>query len=70
MTSYLFPEAKFSIQRLKDVLEELGRDKERLVIDLSCRQQGNKWVVAMNKWQTLTNMELDFGRSHAASSNT
>ena len=68
MTSYLFPDAKFSIERLKGVLEALGWDKEKLVIDLSCRRVGAKWVVAMDKWQRLTDMEVNEGlgdSSHA-----
>ena len=59
MTSYLFPDAKFSMNHLSAVLHELKQDRSKLVIDLSCRRQGAKWFVAMNKWQTLTNMELD-----------
>lgn len=47
------------MDRLKSVLQALGGDKERLVIDLSCRRQGGGWVVAMNKWQNLTDMELN-----------
>lgn len=32
--------------------------KERLVVDISCRRRGNKWLVAMNKWQQITDMEV------------
>ena len=64
MTSYLFPNARFSRERLEDILNELGGDKSRLVIDLSCRRQGEKWVVAMNKWQTLTDMEVNAGEMY------
>ena len=58
MTSYLFPDGTFSFDRLRAVLEALDQDKTKLVIDLSCRRQDSKWVVAMNKWQTLTDMEV------------
>ncbi|KAL9624598.1 MAG: hypothetical protein Q9160_001263 [Pyrenula sp. 1 TL-2023] len=58
ITSYLFPEARFSLQRLKAVLVTLQNDKNRLVIDLSCRRKDGTWYVAMNKWQTLTDMEI------------
>ena len=61
ITSYLFPDAQFSMDRLKAVLHALGNDKEKLVIDLSCRREGSSWFVAMNKWQTLTNMEINQG---------
>ena len=63
MTSYLFVNAQFSMDRLKSVLNALGHDKNKLVIDLSCRRQGAKWVVAMNKWQTLTDLELNQGQT-------
>ena len=58
MTSYLFPDGSFSSDRLRAVLDALDQDKTKLVIDLSCRRQESKWVVAMNKWQTLTDMEV------------
>lgn len=59
MTSFLFPNAKFSMKHLDAVLNVLGGDRSKLVIDLSCRKQGARWFVAMNKWQTLTDMELN-----------
>ncbi|KAF2158220.1 Phosphoribosylformimino-5-aminoimidazole carboxamide ribotide isomerase [Myriangium duriaei CBS 260.36] len=59
VTSFLFPDAKFSLQRLEAVLAALGGDKRRLVVDLSCRRRGERWFVAMNKWQTITDMELN-----------
>ena len=65
MTSYLFPDAKFSMNNLIAILHVLNQDRNKLVIDLSCRRQDAKWFVAMNKWQTLTDMELDKSRSMA-----
>lgn len=62
MTSFLFPDARFSVSRLKEILEAVGGDKTKLVIDLSCRKSGRKWVVAMNKWQTLTDTEINRGK--------
>ncbi|KAI1861101.1 hypothetical protein JX265_009720 [Neoarthrinium moseri] len=60
ITSYLFPEGKFSQDRLDAVLKALDGDKDKLVIDLSCRRQGDdRWFVAMNKWQTMTDMEVN-----------
>ncbi|CAK7239285.1 MAG: Enzyme that catalyzes the fourth step in the histidine pathway [Sporothrix thermara] len=87
VTSFLFEEDKpvdnkttykFSQRRLDAVLAALGGNKERLVIDLSCRrvqqpaeavaekdEAGNAssssspvWAVAINKWQTMTDMYL------------
>ncbi|ORZ05232.1 Phosphoribosylformimino-5-aminoimidazole carboxamide ribotide isomerase [Absidia repens] len=54
ITSYLFPEAKFSLERLKAICQKVG--KNNLVVDVSCRRSENQWVVAMNKWQTMTDM--------------
>ncbi|PVI07601.1 Phosphoribosylformimino-5-aminoimidazole carboxamide ribotide isomerase [Periconia macrospinosa] len=59
ITSYLFPDSKFSQDRLKAVLAALDNDKNKLVIDLSCRRKDNKWFVATNKWQTITDFELN-----------
>ncbi|KAJ3119677.1 Enzyme that catalyzes the fourth step in the histidine pathway [Nowakowskiella sp. JEL0407] len=52
VTSWLFPDAKFSEGRLRQLSELIGKD--RLVVDISCRRQDNAWIVAMNKWQTFT----------------
>lgn len=57
VTSYLFPGAKFDLQRLRDLASRVG--KERLVVDVSCRKRGERWVVAMNRWQDLTDMDVN-----------
>ncbi|KAI0014131.1 Phosphoribosylformimino-5-aminoimidazole carboxamide ribotide isomerase [Xylariaceae sp. FL0662B] len=62
ITSFLFPDGKFSQARLDAVLAALGGRKDHLVIDLSCRRRGgddDRWFVAMNKWQTITDMEVN-----------
>ncbi|KAF8559111.1 Phosphoribosylformimino-5-aminoimidazole carboxamide ribotide isomerase [Imleria badia] len=56
VTSFLFPGAKFSRERLGAISRAVGRD--RLVVDVSCRRRGGKWFVAMNKWQDITDMEV------------
>ncbi|KAK9717047.1 Enzyme that catalyzes the fourth step in the histidine pathway [Basidiobolus ranarum] len=57
VTSWLFPEGKFSLDRLKLISEKIGKDK--LVVDVSCRKRAGKWVVAINKWQTITELEVN-----------
>ncbi|KAI0733281.1 Phosphoribosylformimino-5-aminoimidazole carboxamide ribotide isomerase [Fomitopsis betulina] len=57
VTSYLFPDAKFSLERLQCISSLVSKD--RLVVDVSCRRRGDKWFVAMNKWQTITDMEVN-----------
>ncbi|KAJ9629224.1 Enzyme that catalyzes the fourth step in the histidine pathway [Knufia peltigerae] len=61
ITSFLFPNGRFSLERLKSVLSSLGSDPSKLVIDLSCRRKGDTWFVAMDKWQTITEMEITKG---------
>ncbi|GKV58044.1 Phosphoribosylformimino-5-aminoimidazole carboxamide ribotide isomerase [Collybia sordida] len=56
VTSYLFPNARFSLERLRKISSLVGKDK--LVVDLSCRRRGERWVVAMNRWQDMTDMEI------------
>ncbi|CDO76247.1 hypothetical protein BN946_scf184470.g5 [Trametes cinnabarina] len=56
VTSYLFPDGRFSLDRLRAVCAAVGKD--RLVVDVSCRRRDDRWLVAMNKWQTITDMEV------------
>jgi len=49
------------MDRLKAVLQALGNDKSKLVVDLSCRRKDDKWFVATNKWQTITDFKLNQG---------
>ena len=60
VTSWLFDAAgHFRPERLDALIAEVG--KERLVLDLSCRVAGDGWIVAMNRWQTPTDLVLDAG---------
>jgi len=57
VTSYLFEsDGTFSETRLNKIVAAAG--KERLVIDLSCKATGSGWTVAMNRWQTLTDLHV------------
>lgn len=49
------------MERLQAVLAALDNNKSNLVIDLSCRRKDDKWFVATNKWQTITDFELNQG---------
>ena len=58
VTSGLFnAEGHFEIARLEALRSEVGR--ERLVVDLSCRGAEGSWVVAMNRWQTATDLKIE-----------
>lgn len=56
-TSFLFDrEGRFQPSRLERLVAATG--PERLVVDLSCRRRGDGWAVAMNRWQTLTDLSV------------
>lgn len=59
VTSFLFDEGgRFRPDRLERLVKEAGW--MQLVIDLSCRRQpGGDWSVAMNRWQTTTDLSVD-----------
>lgn len=58
VTSWLFEGGTvFSEQRLASMVDRVGAG--RLVIDLSCRRSNDGWVVATNRWQTLTDLSLN-----------
>lgn len=58
VTSWLFDDAAhFREDRLAELIEEVGA--QRVVIDLSSRRTSAGWAVAMNRWQTLTDLSLD-----------
>jgi phosphoribosylformimino-5-aminoimidazole carboxamide ribotide isomerase len=58
VTSALFDAAgKFLEETLRALVAEIGR--EHLVIDLSCRRTPGGWTVAMDRWQTLTELAVD-----------
>ncbi|MEM1442113.1 MAG: phosphoribosylformimino-5-aminoimidazole carboxamide ribotide isomerase [Verrucomicrobiota bacterium] len=56
-TSSLFDEeGHFQSAQLEALVREVGNEK--LVIDLSCRRRDGEWIVAMNKWQTATDIHI------------
>jgi phosphoribosylformimino-5-aminoimidazole carboxamide ribotide isomerase len=58
VTSYLFDsEGKFCENKLAAMTAAVGRS--RMVIDLSCKATRDGWVVAMNRWQTLTDLVVN-----------
>lgn len=70
VTSALFDvSGKLQHRVLHELEERIGT--RHLVLDLSCRRTGKGWTVAMNRWQTLTELEitpatLDALSSHCA----
>jgi len=56
-TSCLFDRGgHFQQSGLDRLVGEVGR--ERLVLDLSCRRDADAWVVAMDRWQTKTDLRV------------
>ena len=57
VTSALFDaNGRFLAETLDTLVKTIGAD--RLVIDLSCRRTPSGWTVAMNRWQTLTDLDV------------
>jgi phosphoribosylformimino-5-aminoimidazole carboxamide ribotide isomerase len=60
VTSALFDEAgRFLPEQLAAIVGSVGA--ERLVVDLSCRRTADGWQVAMDRWQHLTELEVNAG---------
>jgi hypothetical protein len=63
VTSYLFPSATFSLDRLRSLAALVGKD--RLGVDVSCRKRDGGWWVAMDKWTRITDLEVTKGSFEA-----
>ncbi|MDB4508207.1 phosphoribosylformimino-5-aminoimidazole carboxamide ribotide isomerase [Akkermansiaceae bacterium] len=58
VTSWLFDaQGHFLKDRLIQLAEQIG--KEKLIVDLSCRRVNEGWMVAMNRWQTITDLPIN-----------
>ncbi len=57
VTSYVFREGQVDVERLKQLVQTVG--KNRLVLDLSCRQRDNDFWVVTNRWQKFTEMRVN-----------
>lgn len=61
VTSWIFPDGKLDMKRLKELRKAVG--KKHLVLDLSCKRvsrprQKVRWKIATNRWQTLIDIEI------------
>jgi phosphoribosylformimino-5-aminoimidazole carboxamide ribotide isomerase len=52
VTSWVFHDGTVDDARLARLQQAVGR--ERLVLDLSCRKQGDQYKIVTNRWQTFT----------------
>lgn len=57
VTSFVFRDGRLEEDRLKALVELVG--KERLVLDLSCRKKDDgKYYVVTDRWQKFTDLAL------------
>lgn len=57
VTSYVFRDGKLHEDNLRKIVSEVG--KERLVLDLSCKEKDGKWYVVTNQWTTFSDLEVN-----------
>lgn len=57
VTSYVFREGRIDYDRLKRLVQTVG--KEHLVLDVSCKRVGEKYLVVTDRWQKLTEETMD-----------
>lgn len=56
VTSYLFDNHEFSMERVRKISAVTGR--EHLVIDLSCKRVNGRFYIVTDRWQTITKTKL------------
>ncbi|UJF33071.1 phosphoribosylformimino-5-aminoimidazole carboxamide ribotide isomerase [Paenibacillus hexagrammi] len=57
VTSYIFQDGKLNWEHLEAIASKVGR--ERLVIDLSCKERDGKYYVVTNQWRTFSDFEVN-----------
>ncbi len=57
VTSALFDGAHFSFEKLEQIKSETGQEK--LILDLSCRRTKDGWNITTNRWQTITQTQIN-----------
>ncbi len=57
VTSYVFRDGQFREDRLKRLVEAVGR--ERLVLDLSCRRRNGVYYIVTDRWQKFTEVPVN-----------
>ncbi|WP_309123071.1 phosphoribosylformimino-5-aminoimidazole carboxamide ribotide isomerase [Paenibacillus sp.] len=57
VTSYIFQDGKLNRDHLDKIVARIG--KERLVIDLSCKERDGKYFVVTNQWRTFSDFAVN-----------
>jgi len=52
VTSYVFSGGRIDLDRLRKLMNAVGQ--KRLVLDLSCRRQGDSYYIVTDRWQKFT----------------
>jgi phosphoribosylformimino-5-aminoimidazole carboxamide ribotide isomerase len=58
VTSHIFQDGEVNYEKLSQLKNIVSR--KRLVIDLSCRKQGDDYWVVMDRWQTFTKVKIEY----------
>ena len=56
-TSYVFKNGKINYTNLNKLVKVVGKDK--IVLDLSCKAQNDKYYIVTDRWQKMTDVELN-----------
>ena len=57
VTSYVFQDGRICEENLKNLSGEVG--KERLVLDVSCREKDGEYYIVTDRWQKFTDVKLN-----------
>ncbi|CAN6832456.1 unnamed protein product [Brassica oleracea] len=58
VTSYVFNNGKLDLERLKDLVKIVG--KQRLILDVSCREKdGRRYAIVTDRWRKFSDVLLD-----------
>jgi phosphoribosylformimino-5-aminoimidazole carboxamide ribotide isomerase len=57
VTSWVFREGRLDWERLKQLVQAIGKDK--LVLDLSCRRRGEEHIVVSDRFQKFTELRVN-----------
>jgi len=57
VTSWVFRDGQVDFERLKSLVQKIGR--EHLVLDLSCRRRGDDYLIVTDRWQRFTEVVID-----------
>ncbi len=57
VTSYVFKDGGINTDNLKALVKAV--DKERIVLDLSCRKRDGRYFIVTDRWQRLTDTEVN-----------